>query len=285
MHMRSLSIVLVLAATGCAAEPEESAEASAESLVSGDGSTDDSSFVKSAEELRAAFGVDVTFKDCIETVGIGLAPTAEVRPRVPARYALASAPGAPVTPAAIRTAKCKKVNVNGLDVGAHEIAQVGALIASPDGTGNVNNYQLWYYTDSFVLALAMNLLGVPAQFRPGLRYAFNACGAGVSCPIAVTTGPFGQPPFKLSGTAVEGPGDQTLPFSINWFYDTPGGAVKMTSSGPDGVVVANFGGGSFTVATPAGSSLATVFGATTIAFPLSQRFNTYPLNIVTMRRQ
>jgi len=285
----AFTLLLTIGVGGCDAEPEELSEANSAQLEgSGSGgSTDDSRFTQALNAVRATSGagVTVTFDDCAETVGVGLGLRSEVRSRVPARYILAGDPAAPVTPTAIRAMRCERVNVNGFDVGTHEIAQIGAMIVSPDGTGALNNYQFWYYTDSFVLALAMNVIGIPAQYRLGLQFNHTSCGAGVPCPVSVTSGPYAQPAFNLTGTAVEGDVVQTLAASSNWWYDGSNGTVKMTATGPNGVVSVRYGGGDFTVTTPTGSALASTFGTSTIRFPVMQRFNTSPSNIVTMTRQ
>jgi hypothetical protein len=117
----------------------------------------------------SAHDVTVSFDDCTESVGVTLAPTEQVRERVPESYVLPG-DGAPLTPLVVRTAHCDDVRIGKLGTGATNIVQIGAFMFSPDGTGDVNNYVFWYQTTNGALALLLRLfLDVDAQFVPHIR--------------------------------------------------------------------------------------------------------------------
>jgi len=73
----------------------------------------------------------------------------------------------------------------------------------------------------------------------------------------------------------------TMPAVINWWYDAPSGPVRMQSTGPNGLVTANFGAANMVATTPANSDLAAMFGGTTNRFALNQQFNAFALAMTT----
>ena len=89
-------------------------------------------------------------------------------PAVPASYALAGdTTNAQIV---VRVASCDDVVVNGHDEGEGIVSQVGVGVISPDGTGDINNYTLWYDTTSLRLAARLALTGVNARFAPNLDF-------------------------------------------------------------------------------------------------------------------
>src|SRR5262249_17931543 len=86
--------------------------------------------------------------------------------------------GPPVTPPGVRTADCGGIAVEGRRPRAGSIVQIGVVIVPPDGTGDINNYTLWYYTSDARLANGLQRLGVDAQQVPTLDYAFDLGPAG-----------------------------------------------------------------------------------------------------------
>jgi len=265
MVIRAFSLFTIsCAVVGCAVSPDAASESSE----------------KVASPLVEPIGV--VFQDCIETVGITLAPMSAVRAHVPSNYTIQGEPFAPVAPFVVRTAHCQHVIVNGFDSGEHSLAQIGVAIVSPDGTGARNTYQLWYYTDSPNLAVAMNRNGIGVEFSGKIAYDHTSCGAGVPCPIHVEPGPNARPSWSLDGTVTEGSVAISLPATSNWWRETPSGSTKMTSSGPNGVVTGTFGSGDFVVTTPENSGLAAAVGSSTITFPILRQFVSFPLTLVTM---
>jgi hypothetical protein len=264
MVIRTFSLIAICSAVvGCAAAPDVASESSE----------------KVTSEFKA---LDViTFQECKETTGVGLAPMAAVRAHVPSNYTILGEPFSPVTSIAFRTADCEHIIVGGFDTGHHSIAQTGVSIVSPDGTGDRNQYQLWYYTDSPNLAVAMNHAGIPVEFTGKLTYDHTSAGPGVPAPINVFPGPNARPGWSLSGTVTPGAVEVSQAITINWWRETPFGSTKMASSGPGGIAQVTFGGGSYSVTTDANSALAAAYGSSTINFPLLQGFNTFHVGLVT----
>jgi hypothetical protein len=213
----------------------------------------------------------VGFGDCVEAIGTGLGQTAVVRSMVPSKYTLVGEL-LPVTPVAIRMAHCSSISVNGQDKGPGSLAQIGPMIVTPDGTGTINNYQLWYYTDIHDLDQAFNAVGVPSQYQPGLNFGYQACGPLVACPFAFDPGD-GTPPFTVSGTVTATGVTAAAPLIVNWWHETNAGSVRMQTHGPGYVASVSFGQASITASTPADSDLARILGATTTNFEVDKEFN------------
>src|SRR5262245_11710807 len=115
----------------------------------------------------------VEFTDCVESIGVGLVPTASARVYVPLPFILVGE-GQPVTPLVVRTARCRSIRVDGHTAKPGEIVQIGAVIVPPDGTGDINNYTIWYYTSDVRLARHLGRAGVIAQHVPAIEYDYNA---------------------------------------------------------------------------------------------------------------
>lgn len=205
----------------------------------------------------------VGFTNCIESIGVGLAPTANVRALVPAEFILAG-DGQPVTPLVVRTARCAvSVNGNGASVG--EIVQIGAVIVPPDGTGDINNYTILYYTSDLRLALRLLLAGVNAQFVPNIDYRHgNDNSFSVRVPLP------GIPRLLVSGGVTPSP-LAAGSFVANWWQKTPRGKVKMSTNVP----VIKIGSANLTLATNPNGLLGQLIGGETLGFPIIQQFNTF----------
>lgn len=205
----------------------------------------------------------VNFTNCIESIGVGLAPTANIRPLVPAEFILAG-DGQPVTPLVVRTARCS-TSVGGNASNVAEIVQIGPVIIPPDGTGDINNYTLLYYTSDLRLALRLLLSGVGAQFVPTIDYhkgSDNSFSVRVPLP--------GIPRFTVSGTVT--PSTQPAgSFVANWWQKTYRGNVKMNTNVP----VIKIGGANLTLNTNANGILGQIIGGDTLGFPIIQQFNSF----------
>jgi len=82
------------------------------------------------------FGFTAALTNCVESIGVGLAPTANVQAYVPSEFTLASG-GASTTPMVVRTSRCEGISF-GQDVPLPVVVvQVGAVIVPPDGTGTL----------------------------------------------------------------------------------------------------------------------------------------------------
>ena len=126
-----------------------------------------------AQDNRRQIGFDVEFADCVESIGVGLLPTQQVRSLVPEEFILAGESG-PVTPIVVRTARCASVSVDGRRPRFGTIVQIGAVIVPPDFTGDINIYTLWYYTANVELAVRLSRIGVDASlFRRSTTICFD----------------------------------------------------------------------------------------------------------------
>ena len=219
------------------------------------------SSVQANEPWLQTFEVD--FASCVESIGVGLAPTATVQPRVPTGFVPVGA-NAPVTPIVVRTARCD-MRIFGHSSRQRKIVQVGVVIVPPDGTGDINNYTLFYYTDDIRLALQLNLAGVHAQFVPYLQYSLEPNGN-----FAVRTPSPAVPRLNLRGEVYP----SSVPagsFTANWWQKSVCGTVKMQTTVP----LIKIGAADLVLTTPAQSSLATILGGSELTFPLVQQFNQF----------
>ncbi len=258
MQIRSSTIVLGLvfafSAAACAVDTGAPPEA--------DGPT--SAATQALGPPKRSFDVD--FSGCTEMASLTPVPVANVRARVPAGYALANEANG-VTFVVVRIASCAGVAIDQRPVGGGTVAQVGVNLVSPDGTGDINNYTLWYYTTSQPLFVRLRALGVDeAQWVPGIDYRYASTGPGTGR-LDVTVP--GRPAFTIGGPVTEPVGP--VPFVANWWGDSPRGRIRMNTTIP----AIDFGGATMTLRTGARSELAEVLGATTATFPIFDSYNRF----------
>jgi hypothetical protein len=217
-----------------------------------------------ASEIQASGSFQVAFSNCVESIGVGLAPTANVAAHVPAGF-IPVGSGQPVTPLVVRTSRCGGISVAGLPARAGEVVQIGAVIVPPDGTGDINNYSIWYYTSDLRLAIALRLAGVEAQFVPTIDYVVGSDSLFVRVPLP------GRPRFSLSGSIT--PSLQPAgSFLANWWQRGYHGApTKMSTNVP----VIAIGGADLTLTTNAGGPLGELIGGSSAGFPIIQQFNSF----------
>ena len=151
----------------------------------------------------------------------------------------------------------------------------GAVIVPPDGTGDINNYTLFYYTSDVRLALRLLLAGVKAQFVPTIDYSVgNDNSFFVRVPLP------GSPRFTLNGVVM--PSLQPSgSFTANWWQKTDSGKVKMNTNVP----VIAIGGANLTLMTDSHSLLAELIGSRSTGFPILEQFNNFAaaqMNISTI---
>lgn len=205
----------------------------------------------------------VNFTNCVESIGVGLVPTANARSYVPAEFVFVGE-GQPVTPLVVRTAKCRTA-VDGRSPRNSKIVQIGAVIVPPDFTGDINNYTFFYYTDDLRLALRLNLAGVRAQFVPTLDYDFaNNSELFVRVPLP------GFPRFTVSGTVSPSPSPAGS-FTANWWQKNYGRTVKMQTNVP----VIKIGGADLSLSTNQNNPLGQLIGGNALNFPIIQQFSTF----------
>jgi hypothetical protein len=206
----------------------------------------------------------VAFTDCVESIGVTLAPTASVRAYVPDQFILAGE-GQPVTPLVVRTARCGGIATADQKPKAGEIVQIGAVIIPPDFTGDINNYTIWYYTSDAKLASELREAGVNAQHVPTIDYNYADDGSfNVHLPKP------GTPQFDLLGTVQPSP-DPAGSFLANWWQQTPAGIEKMATNVP----LINIGGANLALTTEPSGLLGQLIGGPSTGFPIIQQFNTF----------
>jgi hypothetical protein len=169
-----------------------------------------------------------SLENCTELIGFGPVPLAAVQPLVPPRFQVV-----PIVPGnaglVVRASSCSRVSLDGQGPEPVLVAQIGIAIASPDGTGDINNYSLLYVTNSKRLADALQDAGLPAQWDGAFAYEFtpNAAGSGE---LYVAVSPAGGPYF-LTGNASPPPGPPS-PVVANWWFAARESVVKMSTSIP-----------------------------------------------------
>jgi hypothetical protein len=213
----------------------------------------------------------VILTDCVESIGVGLAPTANVRPLVPDRFVLSNN-GQPMTPMVVRTSRCGGISVDREEPEGGVIVQIGAILVPPDFTGDINNYTLYYLTTSKALAARLGALGLDAQRVGSIRYDYDVDTGALSVRVPGEA----HLPFVLIGEV----SPSTAPsgsFVANWWHAVDGGALKLTTNVP----LIDNGGANLTVTTDPGGALASLFGGTTVSFPILQQFNVFPGATIT----
>lgn len=207
----------------------------------------------------------VEFTDCVESIGVTLVSTALARAYVPARFILVGE-GQPVTPLVVRTASCRGISVTGHEPKAGEIVQIGLVIVPPDGTGDINNYTLWYYSSDAELATQLRKVGLSAQHVPTIDYDYEANDNSLFVRVPQP----GSPRLALFGTVQPSP-DPAGSFLANWWQQVDAGSVKMSTNVP----VINIGGAGLTLTTNPNGPLGQLIGSASTGFPLLQQFNTF----------
>jgi hypothetical protein len=219
--------------------------------------------VSVAPDSSANFPVE--FSDCVESIGVTLVSTETARAYVPAEFILVGE-GQPVTPLVVRTASCRGIAVDGHESKTGEIVQIGLVIVPPDGTGDINNYTLWYYSSDARLTTRLNKTGIGAQLVSTIDYDFDPA---LNSLLVLVPMP-GSPRFALAG-AVQPSAFPAGSFLANWWQQTEAGNVKMSTNVP----VINIGGAALTLTTHPGGPLGQLIGGGSTGFPLLQQFNTF----------
>jgi hypothetical protein len=218
-----------------------------------------------ADRLR-----DVEFANCTEFVGVAPVAEASARALVPARFHLvADAAGARLL---IRIADCEGVRVGTSARRPGRIAQIGIVIASPDGTAidpntSINNYTLSYATNVPALARLLREADVPAVLDPDMAYEFAPAHGPSELYAATTPGLSASPTWFIHGS-VTNPAIATT-FLANWWFAKGDGETKMATTFP--VILFDF---TSTVSfyTSRGNVIGHLIGSNKIAnFPLSFR--------------
>lgn len=211
---------------------------------------------------------DVTFTDCTEQASLTNVPVANVRSLVPSHYALTNESSGS-TVVVVRIANCKDVVVAGKDVGGGTVAQIGANLVSPDGTGNINNYTIYYSTTSKRLTRFLQRDGVPAQYVKNIDYGFTPDGKGGGS-LAISVGKPIDSPYKVSAQVVV-PTAAPVPYTANWWADDDRQSTRMQTPIP----AIAFGGATTTLTCDPKSNLGKILGGGSITFPDFDSYNAF----------
>ncbi len=194
-----------------------------------------------------------------------LVSTDLARAYLPAQFILVGE-GQPVTPLVVRTASCRGISVTGREPKAGEIVQIGLVIVPPDGTGDINNYTLWYYSSDAELATQLRRAGVSVQHLPTIDYDYESNDNSLFVRVPRP----GSPSLALFGTVQPSP-DPGGSFLANWWQQAEAGSVKMSTNVP----IINIGGAGLTLTTNAHGPFGRLIGSGSTGFPLLQQFNTF----------
>ncbi|HEX6765878.1 MAG TPA: hypothetical protein VF103_10385 [Polyangiaceae bacterium] len=219
-----------------------------------------------ASELRRFVDFDVSFADCVESIGVTLASTDTVGSLVPSPFVPVGA-GTPVTPLVVRTASCGRISVDGKRGSPGSVVQLGAVIVPPDGTGDINNYTFRYYSDAGKLVEALERAGLSAT-KARIDYRFDDAVGAPSLDVAVKA--HGRAELHLGGV-VAPTSAPAGSFLANWWVDTRRGALEMSTNVPAIAI----GSAALVLDVRADGDLDELFGATSIAFPILQQFNAF----------
>jgi hypothetical protein len=203
--------------------------------------------------------LDVDFANCTEYAGFVPVPLANATPLVPAGYSIALAsPGE--GNAIVRVAHCASVVVAGKASGPGTVAQLGVNIVPPNGTGDINNYTVWYDTDGVALWAGLRGAGIDAALDPILFYDRLPSSDGTTARLIVANGVDPAPPFIIDSTVLI-PTSQTqaIDFTANWWQTNSGQPAVMASDFPNILFGAESTG--VTIEVVPGTKLAKLLGA------------------------
>ncbi len=225
----------------------------------------------SAATLRSVTGPgSVDFAQCSEFAGETSIAAAPARDVVPAQFQLAGSGTTAIL--VVRVAHCAAISIAGGNPQPATLAQVGISIVSPDGTGDITNYTLWYETTSPHLAAYLSAFGIPARLVPDLTYLFIPFDTGTMGPLVIL-GPAraGDPGFIVNSSATI-PTAAPIPFVANWWVCGGASCVKMGTTFP----AIQFGSAHSTLITNPANPLGQLIGGATITFPLLDSYNRAP---------
>lgn len=212
-----------------------------------------------------AHDFQVRLENCTEFIGVASVALSKLQPLVPAGYQIQAGPpgfGSLV----VRASHCRGASIDGSSTEAVRVGQIGIVVVSPDGTGDINNYTLSYSTNSLRLGLRLELAGLPVSLDPDLVYEVSPDPPGASGKLFVEVSPLAASSWFLLGT-VGDPPPGGFPFVANWWYNGRQGKVKMSTSIP----ALNYGAGSVEAYTRKQSQLGGLFGGNTSSFGTNLR--------------
>lgn len=204
---------------------------------------------------------EATFDDCAEFVGIGHVPVANARDLVPSPYDLAGDDDNALL--VVRIASCAEVTVDGSEPGPARVAQIGVQLAGSASYDVIDNYLLWFVTDSGKLHGKVQAAGVKNGNDQQLAFML---GAGDQLTIQVDAPNF--PAFPLFG-GVGAPGGPPQSFLANWYADGNAGTLLMQTH----FQALRFGGTDLDLTPSPGSQLAELIGSASLTFDVLNSYN------------
>jgi hypothetical protein len=206
-----------------------------------------------------AGGKDFTadFNSCDEFVGLGYVNALRARELVPPQYELAG--DATTAVLVVRVVSCSEAAIDGKKSGAARTAQIGVMLNVTNSDADIDNYLLWFATDSGTLHGKLQAAGIATSNTQQLSYSWRPSGGQGPLPIDVSAPNF--PTVSLRGDALT-PSDPPQEFKANWYADGRHGQLRMHTTFP----VLRFGGATLVLTAAAGSELAQLIGATTLSF-------------------
>jgi hypothetical protein len=176
-------------------------------------------------------GFTAELRNCTELIGFGPVPLATAAALVPSGYALVSiVPG--TAGLVVRASSCTQFAVDGSAAKPVFVSQIGIATVPPDGTGNINNYQLLYLTNDDTLADALQSAGVLAQVDREFAYEFTPGANNQPGEVYVAVSPPGLRAYFETGGASDPPPNSGAPVVANGWFNGSKGVVKISTSIP-----------------------------------------------------
>ena len=193
------------------------------------------------------------FSGCREYVAFGPISAAKAHAALPAGFT--PVPFGSDAALALRASSCDGVSVAGSPFRPGIVAHYGINIVSPDATGDINNYTLYYATNIETLADQLKKTGLPVIYNPSLAVEDPATRPG-----NVYIGIFGDntQPWSLTGVVTD-PVAPIFPFIANWWYQSKTGRLKMSTDIPS----ISFGASQLVLHTSKTSPLGNLIGGNT----------------------
>lgn len=226
---------------------------------------------ETSADLSTPATLDVDFTDCHDYAGLAPVPIANVAAYVPAPYQIAQgAPG--IANVVVRSVWCR---TSSIDPRPGVVSQIGVNIVSPDGTGDINNYTVFYLTSSEPLARGLRRAGVDAKVDDDLVFKWTNAADGTHARLVDRNDDDAPPPFSIDST-VNIPTSATIPFDFvaNWYVGHPHGNVLMHGTYPGILFGAN--SPNVVIHTPRHSGLGQLLGGTSATFQNLSVFNAIP---------
>jgi len=225
------------------------------------------------QALAADGDFDVQFDRCKEFVGIGAVPWENARARVPQRFdVLRSGDSALLV---VRVTQCDAISVAGQPAKPARTAQLGVMLNVPGSGADIDNYLLWFASDSGALQGKLQAAGLDSDIAQQLTLLLPASGTG---PLSSAVRAPHVPEFRVQGSASQP--SFVSQFIANWYADGRRGEVRMHTEFP----AITFGVAS-SVLTTAAADLTALIGATSLSFPVLDSYNAWPSARMTSRLQ